>query len=181
MNCLSITWFRQRSVVSGRGPRRVSHLSLKAARVSHPFCLFHSTYIRQVTLINVSSYIPLKNLSTDRLIRRRLVVIIKVRTKPLLGLLHVEALALSVVAHLILADLPNSEVGTVRVREDEGGHGRGGDHGPRLREVDAGELFRLDELPHCELFRVVRLRRVSRGGTNAVVLDLEQIRGVHFF
>src|SRR5690348_11151713 len=79
------------------------------------------------------------------------------------------ALATGVVLSLVTLDSADAEIVALRMREIKSRHRRSGPHGKALGELDAGGGFCVEEMKQRPFFRVVRLGRVSRSGSDTPV------------
>mmetsp|Transcript_23177 Transcript_23177/g.58437 ORF Transcript_23177/g.58437 Transcript_23177/m.58437 type:complete len:525 (-) Transcript_23177:2389-3963(-) len=95
--------------------------------------------------------------------------------QPALSLLDGHALALRVGVDLILGDLADRKVLRALAAKVQATDSSGREHGHGLRQRHADLLLNLHQVPHGLLLSVVRLRRVARRRTDALVLDLQQV------
>ena len=69
-------------------------------------------------------------------------------------------------SYLIPSDFTNSKIRGFRMCKVQAGHGSSRFHSQRFRQADSGARFRLQQSPHGQLLRVVRLARISRSWTD---------------
>src|ERR1700710_2259530 len=91
-------------------------------------------------------------------------VVAEVRREPLLRLTHRPALALGVRRHLVGPETADDEVLRLRVGEVPAADRGAGPHRHRVRELDAGALLDVEELPQGALLGVLGAGGIAGGG-----------------
>src|ERR1035441_8784887 len=76
-----------------------------------------------------------------------------------------------IVEDLVAADLADGEVFRLRVGEVQSADTRAGPHGAAFGQLDAGVLFRVEQLPEGPFLRVVGASGVAGGGADAAILS----------
>lgn len=105
----------------------------------------------------------------------RLGCVIQPRPQPAFHFGESSAFALREIADLVFVQLSDGEILRFWVREKQPAHAGAGPHGKTLRQLDAGVLFDVQQIPQDGLLGVVGAGGIARGRADAAIFFPDQI------